>query len=138
MRQTAIAAGLDVPHHGISLVIQALRHADGHSFAIAFDFSPMAQVSPSGRRNPNIMFAWSKRRDLRTLEHFEVQRLTLATLGRDIGNGGFCFATDDQRYAISALFQRRVIIMTVGRGVDLSDFICIAALNANFSALNWA
>src|SRR5205814_9219968 len=125
---TVVAATLDLSGQCTSGPALPFLHADRHSFAITFNFSPRSQVSASLRRNPNVVFARRERSCAGALQNFKVQGLDLASLGFDIADRGFDVSIHQQFYAVSSLFQRGIIITTIGSGVNLSNFICIAAL----------
>src|ERR1700730_3895608 len=82
------------------------------------------------------MFARSERRRTRALENLKIQSLSFASFSRDIADGRFGHAIHNQTDAVHSGFQLRIVVTTISRCVDFSDFVCIAALDADFSALN--
>src|SRR5437899_4774747 len=82
------------------------------------------------------MFARSERRRARTLEDLKIQSLGFASFGPDIVDGRLSYAIHDQAHTVATGLQFRIVVTAIGRCMDLSNFICIAPLDADFSTLD--
>lgn len=128
--------GLQLVHYAITCVVQTLHHSYRHSLAIAFHFRPSAQVAASLLWNPNIVFSRSERRHARTFQNLEIKSLRFALFGPNVHDVGFGYAVYEQADTVSAGLQLGIIVAAIQRCMNLSNLICVAALDADFSALN--
>src|SRR5437588_2110349 len=81
------------------------------------------------------MFSFGERFRHCALSKFEIQGLRFTDLGSDVVDGRFGRAIDQQRDTVSAGFERRVIVMAAGICMNLANFTCIFALDADLGAL---
>src|ERR1700688_2632031 len=130
------AVRLYLPRQGVSLIVQTFSHPRRHRFSVILDFHPLAKMTASLCRDPDIMFAFAERSRDRALLKVEIQSLHLAGLGSDVVDGRFGYAIDQQRDTVSAGLQCWVIIMAVGICMNLANFARIFALDADLRALD--